>query len=444
MKRLNILFSIFISSIAYGDDLDCAKVLTNSSKRCDKLKISLDLSKCDAAPQKKLPLIPKCEINSPYAEGTTPTHTYRVKINKKENTSAWGGGSPTWKASSSVDRKLRKEPQREIASIKPNEPIPAVVADTGKEVVAKISGFVDAQFVKSTRQSMNRGFLLNDGAIYVTSELKEVEFKVDIPFRMYTVGNPNFEVGLTRAQAYVGQKLASGFKWKIGQFDTTFGFEGNDTVDITFSRQGNVYNYTDPFVHTGLFFGYDFSPELNLNFYVANPNDRGVSTNKNLQYGAQLVRSASDFRFAIGGMLNADSTTGKTNYYADVVTGVTVGGLSVDAEASYNYRSDIINPDTGTGINGIGALLHIVYQFSEPFTFGARGEYITQQALADPKETAPQSTLKSQVLIFAGPQYYITKNIRLKLDYSLQMDTEYGSSTAQLSHGLQIGSILRF
>ena len=312
----------------------------------------------------------------------------------------------------------------------------------------KVSGFMDAQLQYSSNSAFRRGFLINDGAIYMTTDFAGLDFKIDIPFRMYTQGSPDFEIAKTRAQAFVGQKFANGFRWKAGQFDTTFGFEGNDTTDIQFTRQGNVYNFTDPFVHTGLAAGYDFNPELGFNLYVTNPNDRGVLSGQNLQFGAQLVQSSPTFRFAPGFLTNQDAASGKMNVYLDLTAGVTMGGLAIDAECSYNLRNDIINPDTHLAMSGVGLLLHALYTFNESNSFGVRGEWVTHQAYADPKgiltgENA-QPTLKSQVLVFIGPQHYVTKNIRLKLDYALQSDQSYGSTSSTLSHGLQAASVFRF
>ncbi len=327
-------------------------------------------------------------------------------------------------------------------------PLPAStdtpVSTATPEPVLKLSGFLDAQYQGSSNSDMHRGFLLNDGALYLTWDLAKLDFKIDLPFRMYTQNGPDFQLGLTKAQAFVGQKYESGFRWKIGQFDTTFGFEGNDTVDIVFSRQGNVYNFTDPFVHTGILLGYDFNADWGLNAYIADPNDRGILQGKDLQFGLQLVKASQTFRFAPGLLVNRDFSTQQYNYEADLVAGVTLGKLAIDGEINYNSRNDIINPETGTGIRGIGALLQVQYSINDDWNIAVRPEYITQQAYTDPKSTATQTLLKSQVLVFVGPQYNINKYIRLRLDYSYQQDTQFITNTSLSYHGFNLGAVFKF
>jgi len=191
-------------------------------------------------------------------------------------------------------------------------------------------------------------------------------------------------------------------------------------------------------------FGYDFNSEWGLNAYVTNPNDRGILSGNGIQYGLQLVKSSAVFRLAPGFLFNFDSSSQKMNYYLDLVTGITVGNLSMDGEISFNSRNDIINPETNLGTQGLGGLLQILYALNASTNFGTRMEYITNQALNDPKGSPSQNALKSQILIFIGPQYTLTKNIRLKLDYSYQLDTAFITQAQTPYHGLQLAGVLRF
>ncbi len=467
-----IVLLIFILSVSSAQAGDCIKLEISPTEYCKDLQISANLSACGeeviGAPEIRC----KKKKSEVIVHGNKSEYVVKLRKNRGAWETAWEVEDVrkvklsqmhlkfTSKLSSRQISSSSSPATRAPAAIRPNETTSQStfsiltnqqIKDTpidqsatkDKEFPVKVTGFIDSQYQANSNVGLARGFLLNDGALYFSSELPGLDFKLDLPFRMYSQGNSNFEFGFIRAQAYLGQKYSNGFRWKIGQFDTTYGFEGNDTVDITFTREGSVYNFTDPFVHTGLLLGYDFDSELGLNLYIANPNDRGVLLGKSLHYGLQLVKFSPSFRFAPGFMFNQDFTTQAFNYYLDLVTGVTFGKVSIDGEVSYNYRTDIIDPVSGSANRGLGLLLQILYNFSELGSFGARGEYITNQALTDSKGSSTQSILKSQVLVFVGPQYYIAKGIRLKLDYSLQIDQDYSSNVATY-HGLQLAGVLKF
>ena len=258
---------------------------------------------------------------------------------------------------------------RSVAEAEPAKPAPVTAATHSNEVEKKsavspllVSGFIDAQFQATSRHSFNgtsnqnsRGFSIHDGALYVSKSVGNGEAKLDIPFSLrdkggktigsgtdstganvsVTAGNGvDFDIATVRAQAYVGQKYENGLRWKLGQFDTSYGFEVNDTVDIALSRQGYVYNYTDPFVHTGLQVGYDFSPTYGMNLLAANRKDSGLQRDDRLQYGIQFV-STSVFRWSLGGLYQK-ALNGLDDLYADLTIGSTFGNTAVDAEVSFN------------------------------------------------------------------------------------------------------------
>jgi hypothetical protein len=459
-----------IQSVEAGDFApSCVKVISTESEQCSQLKVLFDLSQCRSSVQKIKGRI-KCASAKPFAEGQMGQIKLQVKLIKSSSDEWNSNGSQNfkWRAASEAKafttsnskRKLEKSDsllvslkkenltpvpsfnspiQRTPAMIRPNEPVP----EAKQEGVVKISGFLDAQYIQNDHQELTRGFLINDGALYLTTTTEGVDFKIDLPFRMFTQNSPNFDLGLTKAQAFVGQKLSNGFRWKVGQFDTSFGFEGNDTVDVLFTRQGSVYNFTDPFVHTGMLLGYDFNSELGLNFYMDNPNDRGVLTGKNIQYGLQLVDASSTSRFSAGFLVNQDPTTQEMNYYLDVTSGITMASFSIDTELSYNKRYDLPTPESST-TQGLGVLLQFAYTFTESLSFGSRTEYVTQLALPDPRGIVIGGPLKSQVLSFFGIQYSLTKGIRLKFDYSYQKDLYFVTSESEVANGFQMASVFRF
>lgn len=313
-----------------------------------------------------------------------------------------------------------------------------------RESAIRLNGFIDSQYLFNTTQSLHRGFVINDGAIYVAGENAGLDWKLDLPFRMTGSGNSGFRFAESRGtQAYLGQKFAGGWKWKIGQYDSPFGLESNDTADIPFSRQGSVYYSMMPYVHTGLGVGYDFSDSVGMNAFFQNPNDRGVLGGNGVQYGFQFVLNQPKARFSAGVLMDTPAGLSQ-NVFADATGGFTLGAFTADLEFCYSIRNDLLNPETAAASNGIGVLGQLLYNHTDELSFGVRGEYVTQFAVTDVRSTASQTALKSQILVFAGPQYYLTKNIRLKGDYSLQLDQPFNGGASVLLHGAQIGAVFRF
>jgi hypothetical protein len=314
----------------------------------------------------------------------------------------------------------------------------------------RLNGFVDAQVQSTTSQQITRGFMVNDGAIYLTTAAEGIDFLADLPFRLVTGGSPNFEFATIKAQAYIGQKYANGIRWKLGQFDTPYGFEANDTHYVAFTRQGSVYNFTDPFVHTGLQLSYVTANLFSVNLVVGAPRDTGpLKAGTNPEFGAQ-VALLGDLRFSLGGLASKSSANDKFSYYVDATAGINLGSLSIDAEVNYQRRqgestTQATSPyPAGTELPaGIGSLLHVVYNLNEGVSFGARGEYVTKLAKKDPRAVAGQDYLDKQILVFVGPQFGIAKDMRLKVDYSFQRDEEY-SGTIETIHGGQAAVVYKF
>lgn len=225
----------------------------------------------------------------------------------------------------------------------------------------QIGGYVNPELSYSTFDGAPpAGLNRVEGAVYLGASDAGVEAKLDLPLTL-TAGK-NFAVGIDKAQAYVAQKLDGGFRWKVGQWDTTFGYELNDSVDVFFSQQGLVFS-VNPVVHTGLLLGYDFNPELSLNVYAATPADSGpVAHGVDPQFGAQVVYVGA-FRAAAGALKMPD------NLYADVVIGKDFGDLALDAE--YNVTR-VPKHDAQ-----MGYLLHATYAVNPTVKAGVRAELLS-------------------------------------------------------------------
>jgi hypothetical protein len=329
------------------------------------------------------------------------------------------------------------------------------------------SGFVDAQFQSASKSPYNsssnlnsRGFSVHDGALYITRATKNTEVKVDIPFSLRDKGGKkigtdstggdvfgqnsvDFDIATVRAQAYVSHKMENGFRWKLGQFDTSYGFEVNDTVDGTFTRQGYVYNYTDPFVHTGLQLGYDMNSTMGINVLVANRKDGGLQNDyisststlskRQLQYGLQFV-STGDIRYSVGALYQSTSTK-NADLYADITLGKTFGSTAVDAEMSWN-NNEFSGRST---VNTIAYLLNVVHTIDSTWSAGVRGEYLKNAFLP-----GSAAATESAYLVFAGPQMNVSELLKLKLDGFWDSKKVVSGATAVNAYGGQIAAVHRF
>jgi hypothetical protein len=329
-------------------------------------------------------------------------------------------------------------------------PLTNVHAVEGPAVV-RVSGFVDPQLqITSSGNTVSKGFVLNDGALYVDGSVESTEFKIDIPLRMFSTGNVDFDIAKTRAQAYASAKYSNGLKWKLGQFDTTFGFEGNDTVDIAFTRQGIVYTFTDPFVHTGLLVGYEMG-EMSFNLYATNPNDSGILpsgtkpsdpfanpvTNNGMQYGAQFVYTSPELRGSLGGLTFMNGKSNMSDIYYDVTLGVTIDAFSMDAEISYNKVG-------ANATASYGYLLQLMYTGPEGLSFGARGEIVNDRSQRESRMYDQLGAVSKQSLLFVGPQYAVNSALKLKLDYTYQSVVATEGAVSVPEHGLNVAAVYRF
>ncbi len=148
------------------------------------------------------------------------------------------------------------------------------VADTAESL--KVGGFVDAQFHTTNDYSLTEGVTIHDGAVYVTMKSGKTEAKLDIPFKANfdiasnSTEGANFALGRTKMQAYITHAYDFDFSWKLGQFDTIYGFELNDSPDLVLSRQGFIYNNMIPFMHSGLLLSYKFANYFTFNALASN------------------------------------------------------------------------------------------------------------------------------------------------------------------------------
>lgn len=272
---------------------------------------------------------------------------------------------------------------------------PAFAADAGGGF--KLGGFADGRFAWNSATSNTSGFSVADGAVRMSHEMGGSSFAVDLPFFTAGAGNNTFSVGTTKAQAYVQHKYDGGIWWKLGQFDSVLGVDGNDTDEFFFTSASLMDQNIDlQMTHTGLMAGWAGSG-FGFNVMIANLRNLGNnSTQQGLDLLGQLTFGQGNITGKVGFMFNFQ--------------GATNGHL---LDASLGFKSGELMADVGfmmllgkTGTTNWGFNVAPVYQASDKLGIGARFSMTNVNSA-------------SSFDIAAGPRYSFTKNLDGRLMWNM-------------------------
>lgn len=339
----------------------------------------------------------------------------------------------------------------------------------------KFSGFVDLRFrdVNSSLKGQGRGaesgFLMEDAAFYLQHSSGRISLLIDLPFSrqketvagsggpqtpFYKSSGPDLEFATRKAQVVGSYQVRENFKLSLGQFDTLFGYEVNDSRDRFFGQTGLLYNDALPVTHVGLLAEWTL-PLLTAKLMAVNPNGRGSrddvdaqgqsTTNgeDNTEYGATVGGTWGPARAQVGYLtrprLAYDSKRSRRTLL-DVVAGVTIfQKLSLDAEwvLVNDPAKDLeLDGDFDTGGEGHGYLLHATYQLNDLWRLGARLEY-TDQHLGLLFETEKTWAL--------GAHYNLQSDANLRAEYiEYDLESVLTSVPSQKLRVFSIGAMLTF
>lgn len=281
---------------------------------------------------------------------------------------------------------------------------PTFAADAGGGF--KVGGFVDAQFGWNSVPASLKGFNVTDGAIKVMHEMGGSSFLLDVPFMSLAATSNAFVLGSTKAQAFVKHKYDGGVWWQLGQFDSIFGAEPNDTDENFFASLNAMDRSINFFTHTGLALGYT-SGGMQLTLVGANLRDKGLNTNNAnaMDVAAQIKLVSGSMNVRAGFLFNF---LGATNgHILDVGAGMKMGDLALDAGFMMLL---------GLGTTSWGLDVAPIWTMSDKMGLGLRFA-MTNIAAATTME------------ITVGPKYSFTKNLDAKLNYQL-------TNTTAMTHGV--------
>jgi len=312
----------------------------------------------------------------------------------------------------------------------------------------KVSGFAAPGF--KWVQDTSNSFSVMDGAVYLSHSMDMAEVMVDIPFATSTAagaGN-NFAIATGKAQAYVGHKFDMGMHWKLGQFDYAGGYEGNDAPTHMFANGSVIVEGMLPVTHTGFSAGFAPSDMLDVNLIVANQRNLGTqpdagttgSYDSKYDIGASVNANMDTFKLGVH-FLYGEVASSVTSMLLDVVASTQVSGMDLALDVVYNNVKDF---DAQFGI-GVQA----GYAVSDQASFGARFEYAklttpTLQAVLA-AVGAPADTLFKVMTFTVGPQYAVTKALKVKADYTLaKTEADASGADSETDHTVAVAAVYSF
>jgi hypothetical protein len=414
--------------------------------------------------------------------------------NFKETAKAAKKARPVAKAAAApsvAPNKEVKEPARTVATapaaVVPQPqpqlqppPAPAVAAPPvvvppveSKEVKTepspfKFSGFTDFWLTSYSRDARSgasgaseSGFALQDGALYLNYQKGPLSYLLDVPFRRFknadagnttdpnSSSNGNVVFGNDKAQAYLKYSSANNFEIVLGQFDTVFGVDVNDSKDRYFSKTGLVYDYMLPVTHAGAMVSYNYNGAY-ARVLSANSNNKGSlgsspTGDNNYEYAAVFGFSNERVRLQAGYMARpinkaSGSVDGNRNLM-DATVGATVGKLSVDLEYAVladDSKNTLTSADTtDKENNGTGLLLLTSYSLDDTWSLGMRAERLAN----DPGQLG----LSRQDALAFGVHYKWNSSLETRTEWTQYKYQQISQPSIDLSdRRLEISNIFSF
>lgn len=277
------------------------------------------------------------------------------------------------------------------------------------------------------------GFSIYQGSMMLSDEFEKAELVIDIPFHQkttpdvtnngtVTIPSNSLELGTREAQAYVKYQYDMGLFWQLGQFDSAFGLEGNDSADMIFSQFGILQPFT-PNTHTGLLVGYSSLP-FYVNLLIANGDSRGLqASTQSPQFGARFGWSQDPFQFSVGALYTktdgnyflqgGETPSYKPNIIINAVFTATIRKMD------FGFELDIAQSRQGVAqtINGrkdhekvFGAMMQGSYAITDKMAVGLRYEYLKNDETNQFVQFADQATNSAApVTRLSGQGGYVSK-----------------------------------
>lgn len=384
---LLLLFLFSLSIQAQSSTPSCAEASYEPVSNCAELKVYFNLHKC-GLDKKQVEAQVECKKKTAEASFSFENRKWSVQFGFKEG--KWG--SSEWKKISAV-----REFQPSGAAVTTQAPTEVKnrdIAQEKKPIDLKWSGYFDFRFNSiENKDNPNvthsgqpeSGFSIEEAALGLQAQLADMSFVLDLPIRRDKTAagvseTSQLTVGADRAQAYIKMSPAENLNLTLGQFDTPYGVELNDSKDRVFVRTGLLYDYALPVTHTGVSID-GMIHSVSYRVLAANSNNKGsfgnTATGENqTEVGATLGYSSDVIRTQVGYLTRAieksnDEKGGKRDLF-DVTFGFNF------KQASFDFEYATVSNDNKAGKKSGSAFLFLpTYKINDKALVGLRFEKVT-------------------------------------------------------------------
>ncbi|MCB0392435.1 MAG: outer membrane beta-barrel protein [Bdellovibrionales bacterium] len=273
-------------------------------------------------------------------------------------------------------------------------------------------GFVDLRYQEGDLNSYSNGFLFHDGAVQILGEFKNnysLYLDISLGWQKEVDSNndgvpDNFEntwgVAKDRAQAFLMHKNSI-FKIILGQFDSPFGFENNDSRDLFFAKHGLMFRLYTPTTHLGVKAEAKIIESIEFHVIASNPQGQGSYAGESPEYGVQILFRSGDFYLLPGYYTRREQNESYSlwNFYAGLNTKV------YNLHLEFNSYTEPQLKKSSMGYMLLGAV-----RISDWWTLATRLE------LADRLQTKTSTFLESIYQTSFSLHYHINESLKVLTD----------------------------
>ena len=228
------------------------------------------------------------------------------------------------------------------------------------------------------------------------------------------LGNPNDEFDLTDVYIDYLAPLGNGLKLRFGKFVTFVGAEAIEARDNFNYSRSFLFNYAQPFTHTGFMAEYKFSEAFTAGLYIVNGWDVATDNNKGKTLGASFIvtpleRLALTFNFLYGP--EQANNTSNNRFLFDWV-GEFKATKDLTFMVNVDYGREEKDPlNAGRDSEWWGVAGYVKYGFTDFFSTSIRAEYFNDEKGA---RTGIAQELKDITLT---AEFRVAKNLLVRPEY---------------------------
>jgi hypothetical protein len=302
----------------------------------------------------------------------------------------------------------------------------------------KINGFISGGYSYNfnkpdTAKNRFRVFDFDDNTFKVdvvelslkkdANDIGSAGFRIDltagssIPQIARSSGMSSGDVDFHQIKASYIAPIGSGLRIDAGKFITHAGYEvieGYDGYNDNYSRS-LLFGYAIPFTHTGVCFGYTFSPSVSAMLLLVNGWDNAIDNNKSKSIGAQLALApVGGLNLLVNALYGPEKPGNNSDQRSlmDVVATFAISSvisIGVNADVATEQHSSANGGDASW--SGFAGYLRI--NASEKFSLSLRGE------MFDDKDGLRTGVVQKLTEITITPEFRATKNFIVRGDFRL-------------------------